>query len=104
MDELTTWQRMRWSLLGIALCIPLMYVRNHCGLEAAFLSLAIAALLVVVAGVAYFVAVKEGIEAAIRAAVEALGGAILFVLLFGFAGMVAWEIVVSVWRHFPQGW
>jgi hypothetical protein len=40
----------------------------------------------------------------IQAVIEALGAAILFVVIFGFAGMVIWEIAVSVWRHFPQGW
>jgi len=82
----------------------MMYVWNQFGLEVLFLCLAIGVFLVVLGGMIYFIAIKEGIETAIKAAVEALGGAILFVLFFGFAGMVVWEIVVSVWRHFPQGW
>lgn len=102
--ELTIWQKTWPTLLGLTLCMPMIYVWNNFGLEALFLGLSAGVLLVVVGGVAYFVALKEGIEAGVRAVGEVLGGAVLFVLFFAFVGMVAWEIVVSVWRHFPQGW
>jgi hypothetical protein len=102
----TTWHKTWPALMAFVVFVPMVIARDRFGfgLETLFLVLAGGVFLVFFGGIIYFIAIKEGIEAAIKLVIEALGGAILWALFFGFAGMVAWEIVVSVWRHFPQGW
>jgi hypothetical protein len=102
--ELTFSQKTRIALLVGVLYLPLIYVWKQFGLGALFLTLAGGVFLFFFGGMIYFIARKDGIAVALEEAARALAVGLLELVVLGFAGMVGWEVVVSVWRHFPQGW